>query len=140
MNGALIYLIVDDDADDREFFREAVAEINSSSVCLMADNGAEALRKLRSGIKHLPDYIFLDLNMHLMDGRKCLVELKKDINLKNIPVIILTTSSAQKDIDETRNLGASDFLTKPSEYQKLRSEIIAVTQKDRSPQPYRPTV
>ena len=130
MNNALTFLVVDDDSDDCEFFCEAVREIDPFSSCLMASNGEDALIQLRNGMKHLPDYIFLDLNMHLMDGRKCLTELKKDINLKNIPVIILTTSSSQKDKDETQVLGASYFLTKPSEYQKLRKEIVFVMEQN----------
>lgn len=119
-------MIVDDDVDDCEFFCEAVTEINPFSKCLTASNGEDALIKLRGRTEPLPDFIFLDLNMQRMDGRKCLVELKKDVNLKNIPVIILSTSNSQKDIDETKFLGASYYLTKPSEYQKLRKEIAFV--------------
>ncbi len=58
-----------------------------------------------------------------MKGRECLVELKKNSELKNIPVIIYTTSSASKDIDETHELGASYFITKPCEFEKLCNEI-----------------
>ncbi|WP_159473706.1 response regulator [Dyadobacter sp. 3J3] len=123
MTHALTFMIVDDDADDCEFFCEAVNEINPLFKCLIASNGEDALIKLRGRIQPVPDFIFLDLNMQRMDGRKCLMELKKDINLKNIPVIILTTSTAKKDIDETKLLGAAYYLTKPSEYQKLRKEI-----------------
>jgi len=130
MNNVLTLLIVDDDVDDCEFFCEAVSEINPHSRCLMANNGEDALMKLRTGMTNLPDLIFLDLNMHRMDGRKCLIELKKDIKLKNIPVIILTTSSSKKDMEETRILGASYFLTKPSEYQELRKEIAYVMEQN----------
>ncbi len=126
MKDPLTFLIVDDDSDDCEFFCEAVNEINASSICHTATNGVDALLQLRTKMDVLPDFIFLDLNMHLMDGRKCLTELKKDEQLKSIPVIILTTSTSQKDMDETRLLGASFFLTKPSEYQKLRTDIVAV--------------
>ncbi|GLU52064.1 response regulator [Dyadobacter frigoris] len=126
MTNALTFMIVDDDADDCEFFCEAISEINPLSKCLTASNGEDALIKLRGLIEPLPDFIFLDLNMQRMDGRKCLAELKKDSTLKNIPVIILSTSSSQKDIDDTKMLGASYYMTKPSEYQKLRKEIAFV--------------
>ncbi|TKT90733.1 response regulator [Dyadobacter frigoris] len=126
MTNALTFMIVDDDADDCEFFCEAISEINPLSKCLTASNGEDALMKLRGLIEPLPDFIFLDLNMQRMDGRKCLAELKKDSTLKNIPVIILSTSSSQKDIDDTKMLGASYYMTKPSEYQKLRKEIAFV--------------
>lgn len=126
MTNAPTFMIVDDDVDDCEFFREAINDINPLSKCLTATNGEDALTKLRSLKPPLPDFIFLDLNMQRMDGKKCLAELKKDNHLKDIPVIILTTSSAQKDIDETKILGASYYVTKPSEYQKLRKEIAFV--------------
>ncbi|MEP6514446.1 MAG: response regulator [Parafilimonas sp.] len=128
------FLIVDDDADDCEFFCEAVSEIDASVKCITIHSGEDALQKLRTGIKQLPDFIFLDLNMPRMNGRQCLIELKKDTRLKNIPVIIYSTSSAQKDIDETRQLGAAYFLTKPSDFQKLRKEIIFVLKKEWSHQ------
>jgi len=119
-------MVVDDDLDDCEFFREAVSEIDSSYLCVAANNGEDALRKLRTIMKPLPDFIFLDLNMHLMDGRRFLAEVKADDMLKQIPVIILTTSTSQKDKDDTHNLGAAHFITKPSEYQKLRKDILLI--------------
>ena len=118
--------IVDDDAEDCVFFIEAVKEIDPSIKYQTANNGEDALRKLTKEIKPLPDYIFLDLNMPRMNGRECLVELKKNKDLKDIPVIIYTTSSASKDIDETRELGAAYFITKPCEFQKLCDEITFV--------------
>lgn len=126
MNSKKTLMIVDDDSDDREFFCEALNDIDSSAKCLVAINGDEALKILRSEIEHLPDSIFLDLNMPRMDGRTCLAELKKDAKLRNIPVIIFSTSSHQKDIEETHELGAVYFLTKPSDFKKLQSEIVFV--------------
>lgn len=119
-------MIVDDDSDDREFFCDAVTELDSPAECLTAINGEDALKILRNEKEHLPDYIFLDLNMPKMDGRTCLAELKKDVKLKNIPVIIFSTSSQPKDIEETRELGAAYFLTKPSDFKKLQKEIVFV--------------
>ena len=122
----LTFMVVDDDLDDCDFFREAVSEIDSSHLCVAASNGEDALMKLRTLMKPLPDFIFLDLNMHLMDGRRLLAELKGDQLLSEIPVIILTTSTSQRDKDDTYNLGAAHFITKPSEYQKLRKDIVLV--------------
>ena len=119
-------MIVDDDADDREFFCDVVKKIDSSIECIVAVNGEDALKILRRRVTQLPDFIFLDLNMPKMDGRKCLAELKKDVLLKNIPVIIFTTSSDCKDEEVTRKLGASYFLTKPSKFFLLQKEIIFV--------------
>jgi CheY-like chemotaxis protein len=82
-----ILMIVDDDKDDRFFFCSAIRKNNPSYECIEAENGADALKQLRT-TKQLPDFIFLDLNMPKMDGRECLKELKKDETLKKIPVII----------------------------------------------------
>ena len=129
MEGKKTFLIVDDDSDDYDFFCEAVSEIDSEARCFTAINGEDALKKLRIMAPQLPDFIFLDLNMPRMDGRECLLELKKDIKLRNIPVIIFTTSSAQKDIDDTMATGATYFLTKPSDFQSLRNTIQFVMNK-----------
>lgn len=123
-------MIVDDDTDDCEFFCEAVAECDSNAECLVAHNGEEALKTLNNSVTQLPELIFLDLNMPRMDGKTCLAELKKSDTLKNIPVIIYSTSSSQNDKEETQKLGASHFLTKPSDYKKLCSEISRIIQMD----------
>jgi len=123
-------MIVDDDIDDRDFFSEAVAELAIPTDCLTSFNGENALILLRNGGDRLPDCIFLDLNMPKMDGRIFLVELKKDEKLKNIPVVMYSTSSHQKDIDETRALGAIFFVTKPTEFKKLLQTISFVMNSD----------
>ncbi len=90
-------LIVDDDKDDIDLFCEAIGEIDPGAVCHIANACEEALEKLRSGADGLPDLIFLDLNMPGMDGRACLGELKGDAKVRDIPVIIYTTSSHVRD-------------------------------------------
>jgi CheY-like chemotaxis protein len=118
-------MIADDDADDCEFFCEAIKEIDSSAECLIVHNGEEGLEKLREGTT-LPHYIFMDLNMPRINGRQFLEELKKDYAFKHIPVIIFSTSSAEKDKNDSYELGAAYFLTKPYNFQKLKEEIIFV--------------
>ncbi len=114
-----LLFIVDDDIDDIELFCEALSEIYPDSVCFDAKSGKNCLKLLRQQPTSLPDFIFLDLNMQPMDGRSCLDKLKKDVSLKNIPVIIYTTSQSQKDRDETLQMGAAYFLTKPSSFKGL---------------------
>ncbi len=122
------FMIVDDDSEDCSFFCEAVTEIDADVQVVIAINGEDALMKLRE-MNTLPDFLFLDLNMPRMDGRQCLAELKKDFKLKHIPVIIFTTSSSQRDIDDTKKLGAAYFLTKPSDFHSLHSKIQFVVEK-----------
>src|SRR4051812_34581551 len=106
-------MIVDDEPASVKLFQEALKEINLSSECKIATDGKDALDKLKMSKDGLPGIIFLELNMPRMNGREFLAKLKKERSLKNIPVIIWTTSAAQKDIDETTALGASYYLIKP---------------------------
>ena len=123
-----ILMIVDDDEDDRFFFRSAIRKNNPLYECIEAKNGEDALKQLRKA-KELPDFIFLDLNMPRMDGRECLIELKKDETLKKIPVIIYSTSGYQIDINITKELGADYFLSKLSDIYPLPEELIKAMKK-----------
>jgi CheY-like chemotaxis protein len=105
-------LLVDDDDDDKEIFCLALQKVDPSIDCTTASDGLEALSILNNN-SFVPDYIFLDLNMPRMDGKECLKEIRKRRHLNNVPVIIFSTSSADKDIEETKRLGASSFITKP---------------------------
>lgn len=112
-------LLIDDDADDQEIFSIALQNINSLIRFVISDNCKDALEKLSKDKMFKPDFIFLDLNMPGMSGSQCLAEIKKQSRFKHIPVIIYTTSSGQRDKDETKKLGADYFLTKPTDINKL---------------------
>lgn len=116
-------MIVDDDDDDRFCFKEAITEIDPTYRCLEAKDGIEALARLRVAAS-LPDCIFMDINMPRMDGHQCLKELKDDAKLKNIPVVIYTTSSYKRDIDLAYRLGAADFLVKPVDVFSVKTQIL----------------
>src|SRR5688572_4686313 len=120
-----ICLLVDDDDDDKEIFCLALEQADPSIDCRTASDGKEALKML-SDKGFLPDYIFLDLNMPQMDGKECLKEIRKQIHLTNVPVIIFTTSAAPKDIEETKKLGASAFITKPPLISNLAKKLSEV--------------
>jgi DNA-binding NtrC family response regulator len=113
MKNSMSFLIVDDDADDRMLFIEAVREIDETIDCKIAGNGEQALKLLRNTEYPLPDFIFLDIRMPRLNGKKCLFEIKKDERLKNIPVIIYTTSRAVEESKELRAMGAFHFISKP---------------------------
>lgn len=115
----MFVLIIDDDAEDRELFLEAVNKINPAIRSRSAKDGLEAMRLLTNGIPVLPDFIFLDINMPLMNGRECLIELQRNPKLKKIPVIMYSTTSDTKEIQSYYKLGAHDFLIKPSSFDKL---------------------
>lgn len=116
-------LVIDDDADDREIF-EIALEATGYSCCLQqADNGIKALKMLNSG-ENTPEFIFLDLNMPLLSGKNCLQEIRKIEGLKKVPVVIYSTSSYSKDIEETREMGANHFMSKTPNIKRL-TEILS---------------
>ena len=118
-------LLVDDDDDDKEIFCLALAEADPSIQCYIASDGIEALEML-SNTAFTPEYIFLDLNMPLMSGKECLVEIKKRPHLEKTSVIIFSTSASQKDIEDTIELGASSFITKPPLISTLTEKLLQV--------------
>lgn len=113
-----VLFIVDDDEDDINLFVEAVNEIDKTMECFKAKNGEDALARL-DALEMLPDVIFLDLNMPRMNGRETLERLKASDRYKHIPVVIYSTSNAEQDKADTKNLGASDYLTKPDSFTDL---------------------
>jgi CheY-like chemotaxis protein len=118
-------MIVDDDEDDREMFCEAVERVSSSTRCLHAVNGLEALNILSTNPEK-PDLIFLDLNMPKFGGKQCLAEIKKRHDINNIPVIIYSTSNLLEDKEETAQLGAAAYLHKPTSFDRLCRELSAL--------------
>jgi CheY-like chemotaxis protein len=117
LQNQLLFLI-DDDIDDHEIFKSALAKVDEELALMTATNGYEALSVL-STAGTLPDYIFVDLNMPRMSGLQFLKEIKQTESLKDIPVIIYTTSSSPDDIAKTKALGAVSFVTKPSRFSEL---------------------
>lgn len=112
-------LLVDDDADDRKYFLEAVKEIDPAIVVSIARDGKEALAVLTSADSTLPDYIFLDLRMPKVNGKQFLLEVKKNEQFKAIPVIIYTTSREVEESHEMHDLGAVHFVSKPSDPEEI---------------------
>jgi CheY-like chemotaxis protein len=118
-------MMIDDDDDDQEIFLTALQKVTNSISCIAVNNGCEALQKLKS--KQIqPDLIFLDLNMPVMNGQQFLMEIKKDEELKNIPIIIFSTSSHSPTIALTKLLGAHDFITKPDKFEDLVNILTSV--------------
>ncbi len=117
--------VVDDDTDDVALFEEVLREASSSTIFQWAKDGEDALKKLEVATA-LPDLIFLDLNMPRMGGKECLVHLKNNEAVRHIPVIMYTTSSLSKDIEETMLTGAVCFITKPSSSNELKHILSSI--------------
>jgi CheY-like chemotaxis protein len=113
MKKELRILIVDDDPDDRKFFMDAVGEIDNTISCYVANDGLHALELLNDEGNSLPDFIFLDLRMPRYNGKRCLMEIKASERLRNIPVIVYSTSTDVNESRELKSLGAAHFISKP---------------------------
>jgi CheY-like chemotaxis protein len=126
-------LMADDDPDDRLLTKEAFAETHLANDLRFVEDGVELLDYLKRRGKYAdpaasprPGLILLDLNMPRMDGREALREIKADPALKNIRVIVLTTSKAEEDILRTYDLSASSYITKPVTFSGLVDVVKAL--------------
>ncbi len=110
-------LLVEDNAADVRLINEIFKDFTTLNKMHVVNDGIAAMDFLHKKGEYKnaprPDLVLLDLNLPRKDGREVLVEIKEDENLKSIPVIILTTSSAPEDISETYNY-ANSFITKPA--------------------------
>jgi CheY-like chemotaxis protein len=118
-------LLIDDDEDDQEVFREAASMIVPTVEFIVAKDGEQGLLQLDT-VSKLPDYIFLDVNMPRMDGKEFLRLVKAHPVFKVIPVIIYSTSNHKSELGEYFKMGASNFITKPSEFNLLITYLKAV--------------
>jgi CheY-like chemotaxis protein len=116
-------LYIDDDAEDREVFKEAVAIVDPSIICYLANDGQAGLDTLQELISN-PDMIFVDVNMPVKNGKEFLVEIKKLSGFKTVPVILYSTTSHSAEIKSYSSLGAHDFVIKPNTFGQV-CEIIA---------------
>ena len=117
--GNVIFL-ADDDPDDFEMFSEVVLKADPTAEILWASDGIKLLEYLN---KITPDIIFLDINMPLMNGLECLVEIRKNSNYNHIPVIMVTTSANYRDIDFSFANGANYYFLKPNSFIALEHWI-----------------
>lgn len=110
-------LLIEDNLGDIRLTEEALKEVPNKHQLHVVTDGEEALMYLKGDGRFIertyPDIIFLDLNLPRKGGREVLAEIKKDENFRRIPVIVLTTSEAQVDIEICYNLHANCFITKP---------------------------
>ncbi|UOB16953.1 response regulator [Abyssalbus ytuae] len=120
---ALNVVLVDDDEDDRLLFKDAIDEIRIKTNLVSFCNGQDFMDFLNNPQTILPQIVFLDLNMPIKNGIQCLEEIKKNNRLRNISVVIYSTSSSEKDIEDTFVKGANVYINKPNDFNKLKKAI-----------------
>jgi CheY-like chemotaxis protein len=121
-------LMAEDDSDDRLLAQDALKECGMTMDLQFVEDGVQLMDYLqrknkfgRPGAAPKPSLIILDLNMPRKDGREALKEIKSDASLKKIPVVVLTTSTADTDIAIVYELGANSFISKPVAFNTLVS-------------------
>jgi two-component system response regulator len=123
-------LLVEDNPGDADLAREALEQSKISNNLYVVEDGIDAMAFLGQSGKYAdmpqPDLIILDLNLPRMDGREVLSEIKKDDNLKRIPVVILTTSKADEDVIESYNLYANCYVTKPIAFDQFMKVVQSI--------------
>ena len=116
-------LLVEDNIGDIGLIEEVFEEAKINNILHVAQDGDEAMLYLHGEGKFSgsprPDIIILDLNLPKKDGREVLREIKEDEKLHNIPVIVLTTSSAENDVLEAYGLHANAYITKPFDFEQF---------------------
>lgn len=141
----IVILMADDDDDDYLLTKKALKESMLLNTLVRVADGEELLDYLYARGKFSenavrPGVILLDLNMPRKDGREALKEIKADPDLRNIPIVIFTTSKAEEDIYKSYQLGSNSFITKPVTFENLISvmktlgtywfEIVELPRKD----------
>jgi CheY-like chemotaxis protein len=119
--------VVEDDADDREFITSALRKYSDNLRISVFRSGSDFMHELNSHVC-VPDLIVTDLRMPLMSGFEVINEVKQNMETRTIPVVVLSTSGNEEDINKAKKLGASGYYIKPfsiEEYFEITSNIIS---------------
>lgn len=119
-------ILADDDFDDAEFFESVLADVAPQIKFVHVEDGRDLLRLTQT---LAPDVVFLDINMPRVDGWQCLKQLRESEAGERLPIFMYSTSSHARDQQLSADLGASGFITKPSEIKVLRQVLTDITRK-----------
>ena len=121
-------LLVEDDQIDARTVRRALEELGVADSMVHLTNGEEAMDYLRSAVNETPCLILLDLNMPRMNGVELLREIKGDPALRQIPVVVLTTSNEDRDVLGTFEHSVAGYMVKPLDYRRFVQTLHAITE------------
>jgi CheY-like chemotaxis protein len=122
-SGLLKILLADDDYDDCLFFKKALEDLHLPTHLAIVHDGEQLMSYLSANSKNLPDILFLDLSMPRKDGLECLAEIKKDKKLKDLSLVMLSTSNSKDTINRVFNIGANVYIHKPGDFVQLKQVI-----------------
>ncbi|MDF2436178.1 MAG: response regulator rcp1 [Bacteroidota bacterium] len=139
MQKKLHFLLADDDPDDRTFFEITLKSLSPGAKLETVKDGAELLKFLEKNKKHLPDVLFLDINMPKKNGAECLAEIKRNDDLKKLPVIMYSTSLHEDAADQFYAKGAHYYIQKGdlNELEKLLKKVIKIFSRENIARPSR---
>ncbi len=112
-------LLADDDVDDCNFFKTALQKVPISTKLTIVSDGEQLMKYLCENSENLPHVLFLDINMPRQNGFECLSEIKKSEKLKDLPVVMYSTSNSQDNINILFKTGANLYIRKPSNFTEL---------------------
>jgi len=119
--------LADDDTDDRMFFEDALKKVTIPTHLTLANDGLELMSNLETVIEPPPpDVIFLDLNMPRKNGFQCLEEIRNTSKLKDIPIVIFSTTTNDDAVNKTYQHGANHYICKPPSFELLVKAIETV--------------
>ena len=116
-------LLADDDEDDRSFFNDAIKELKMNNNLTTFKDGEELMDYMNNPDSVIPHILFLDLNMPCKTGHDCLKEIRTNPRFKDLSIAIYSTSSSEKDIEDTFIGGANVYIKKPNDFNKLKKVI-----------------
>ena len=115
--------LADDDEDDRTFFTEVIAELKMTNQLTLFEDGKDLMEYLLNQDSNLPHILFLDLNMPYKNGLECLKEIRAINRFNDISIAIYSTSSSDKDIENTFVEGANIYIKKPNDFSELKRVV-----------------
>ena len=124
MTGKLLnILLADDDQDDCYFFGKALKQLPMSTELTTVRDGDELIQRLIDETQNLPDVLFLDINMPRKTGIECIVEIKSMIRLKDLPIVMYSTSNEPEKIKALFKNGVNVYIHKPNDFTELKQVI-----------------
>jgi CheY-like chemotaxis protein len=126
---SILITLADDDEDDRLFFTDAFEELKINTIVNTVNDGKELLNYLNHPETVLPNIVFLDLNMPILNGIDCLKLIKSNDKFNDIAIAIYSTSSSDQDVEDTFVLGANIYIKKPSNFddlKKILSDVVII--------------
>lgn len=116
-------LLADDDETDRMLFKEALEDLKLRTYIETVNDGEQLIARLKAKDAKIPNVLFLDLNMPRKNGLECLKEIRQDKKFKEMSIIIYSTSSSEKNIEETFLCGANVYINKPNDFATLKQVL-----------------